>query len=113
MSLLFLWGVSLSGALVAEESVLRSWISGWFGFLLALVGKEQIFGYDRFTFGQMELVQGVSLIPVLMGIFGMAEVFDALSEPHPYIIPPKVGKIFPPFKVLIKYWKSIIRSSIQ
>ena len=111
VALLALWGVAISGTLTAGEAPLKGWISGWLGLLIALVGREEIHGYERFTFGNPELLLGIPYIPVLIGLFGMTEIFDAISEPSPYVISEKVGRVFPPLKLIVKYWKSVIRSS--
>ena len=112
VALLALWGISISGTLTAGEMPVKGWISGWLGILLAMVGREEIYGVERFIFGSEELLLGIPYIPVLIGLFGLAEIFQVLGEPHPYVIPQKIGRMFPPFKMFIKYWKSIIRSSI-
>jgi putative tricarboxylic transport membrane protein len=111
VALLALWGVAISGTLTAGEAPLKGWISGWLGLLIALVGREEIHGYERFTFGNLELLLGIPYIPVLIGLFGMTEIFDAISEPSPYVIPQKIGRVFPPVRLIFQYWKSIIRSS--
>lgn len=111
VALLALWGVSISGTLTSGEAPVKGWISGWLGILLAMVGREEIHGIERFTFGNAELLLGIPYIPVLIGLFGMTEIFMVLSQPHPYIIPQKIGKIFPSIKMFLKYWKSIVRSS--
>jgi putative tricarboxylic transport membrane protein len=111
VALLALWGVSISGTLTSGEAPVKGWISGWLGILLAMVGREEIHGVERFTFGNAELLLGIPYIPVLIGLFGMTEIFMVLSQPHPYIIPQKIGKIFPSIKMFLKYWKSIVRSS--
>jgi len=112
VALLALWGVSIAGTLTAGEMPLKGWISGWIGILLAMVGRDEIYGVERFVFGSQELLLGIPYIPVLIGLFGLAEIFLVLGEPFPYVIPQKVGRVFPPFRLFIKYWKSIIRSSI-
>lgn len=112
VALLALWGVSICGTLTAGEAPVKGWISGWLGILLAMVGREEILGVERFTFGSQELLLGIPYIPVLIGLFGLTEVFMVLSEPSPYVIPQKIGRIFPSIKEFLKYWKSIIRSSI-
>ena len=112
VALLALWGISISGTLTAGEMPVKGWISGWLGILLAMVGREEIYGVERFIFGSQELLLGIPYIPVLIGLFGLAEIFQVLGEPHPYVIPQKIGKMFPPLKMFIKYWKSIIRSSV-
>ena len=111
VALLALWGVSISGTLTSGEAPIKGWISGWIGILMAMVGREEIHGIERFTFGSQELLLGIPYIPVLIGLFGMAEIFIVLSQPHPYVIPQKIGKIFPSIREFVRYWKSIIRSS--
>jgi putative tricarboxylic transport membrane protein len=112
VALLALWGVSICGSLTSGEAPVKGWISGWLGILLAMVGREEIHGVERFTFGNAELLLGIPYIPVLIGLFGMTEIFMVLSQPHPYVIPQKIGRIFPPLKDFFKYWKSIARSSL-
>ena len=112
MSLLLLWAVGLSGALTGGEAPIKGWITGWLGLLIAMVGRETIYGYNRLTFDSMELLLGIPLIPVVIGLFGIAEVIDTLSERTPYVVPEKVGRIFPPLGTFFSYWKTIIRSSI-
>jgi putative tricarboxylic transport membrane protein len=112
VALLALWGVSICGTLTSGEAPVKGWISGWLGILLAMVGREEIHGIERFTFGNAELLLGIPYIPVLIGLFGMTEIFMVLSQPHPYVIPQKIGRIFPPIKEFLKYWKSIARSSL-
>jgi putative tricarboxylic transport membrane protein len=49
------------------------------GILLATVGQEAITGQSRYTFGILELNQGVELVSVAIGLFGISEVM-ILSE---------------------------------
>jgi len=112
IALLAFWGVSISGTLTSGEKPIKGWISGCLGLLIAMIGREEIHGVERFTFGRLELLLGVPYIPVLIGLFGLSEIFITLSEPIPYVIPQKVGRVFPPIRLIFKYWKSIIRSSI-
>lgn len=112
VALLALWGVSISGTLTSGERAIKGWICGWVGLIIGLVGREEIHGVARFTFESRELLLGIPYIPVLIGLFGVAEVIVALSETTPYAIPQKVGRVFPPIRKVLKYWKSIIRSSV-
>lgn len=63
--------VSVSGG-----SVVKGLIAGLLGLSLAIVGLDPILGFPRFTFGTLQLQSGVSFIPVIIGLFGIAEVFD-------------------------------------
>jgi putative tricarboxylic transport membrane protein len=44
------------------------------GVVLGLVGLDSITAQPRLTFGRIELIDGIGLVPVVMGLFGVAEV---------------------------------------
>ncbi|MGJ8455407.1 tripartite tricarboxylate transporter permease [Pseudothermotoga sp. U03pept] len=71
---LALFGLSTMVA-VSGKSVVKGLIAGFLGFAISLVGLDPIFGSTRFTFGRMELLNGISFIPVMIGLFGIGEVF--------------------------------------
>jgi putative tricarboxylic transport membrane protein len=50
------------------------------GMALATVGVDFLSGIERFTFGNLELSQGIEFLPVAMGIFGIAEVLITAEE---------------------------------
>ena len=66
---------------VSGGSMLKGLATGLIGLLLAVVGLDAITGYPRFTFGQPELLDGVSFIPVMVGLFGIAEVLSQMAGP--------------------------------
>ncbi|MGV3517972.1 tripartite tricarboxylate transporter permease [Luteitalea sp.] len=66
---------------VSGGSMLKGLATGVIGLLLAVIGLDAITGYPRFTFGQPELLDGVSFIPVMVGLFGIAEVFTQMASP--------------------------------
>jgi len=57
-------------------SVIKSFFMAGLGLLLASVGMEPLSGLPRFTFGNLELSQGVGLVPVAMGLYGIGEVLS-------------------------------------
>ena len=59
---------------------LKGLSSAVFGLLIATIGTESVAGYQRAPFGFYELYDGMPLIPVLLGIFGFAELFDMVNE---------------------------------
>lgn len=65
---------------VSGGSMLKGLATGVIGLLLAVIGLDAITGYPRFTFGQPELLDGVSFIPVMVGLFGIAEVFTQMAS---------------------------------
>ncbi len=44
------------------------------GVVLGLIGLDGITAQPRMTFGRLELIDGIGLVPVVMGLFGVAEV---------------------------------------
>jgi len=49
------------------------------GLLAGSVGMDPVSGAERFTYGSLTLGDGLGLVPVAMGMFGIAEVFDNLG----------------------------------
>ena len=55
-------------------SMLKGLIAAALGLLVGTVGIDPIACYQRFTFGLLTLSEGVNLVPVAMGLFGLGEV---------------------------------------
>jgi putative tricarboxylic transport membrane protein len=65
---------------LTQGSVLRGLAMAGLGLFLSLIGQDIITGQARFTFGLMGLVDGVGLVPLAMGLFGISEVFLNLER---------------------------------
>ncbi len=65
---------SLSGQ--GGRALLRGFLAGLLGLLIALVGQDPQGGVQRFTFGQLYLWSGLDLVPVLVGLFAIPEIMD-------------------------------------
>ena len=76
---LAVFGVVIAGTLTGDDP-LKGWIAGLLGVLLACVGQEAIYAYDRFSFGNRDLAGGFNLVPALVGAFGFAELLVASRE---------------------------------
>ena len=59
---------------LSSSSMTKSLISMGMGLILTSVGMDIITGKVRFGFGSMELANGIGLIPLAMGLFGLGEV---------------------------------------
>jgi putative tricarboxylic transport membrane protein len=73
----YFWLVVLgltAAAFVSPGSPLKAMVSLLLGLLLATVGFENPSAYPRFTFGNAELMSGLQLIPVMIGMFAVSEV---------------------------------------
>lgn len=110
VSLIALWGIAICGTLTENEKPIKGWISGWIGLLIATVGIDPIHGVHRFTFDKMELVDGVGYIAIIVGLFGLTEVFKSLSSPTVIMKAGPIGRILPKFSMVRKYFGCILRS---
>lgn len=68
-------GLSILTAL-DSKNILRTIISGLIGLLLACVGQDPMYAVERLTYGSRELLAGVEMIPVLIGLFAVTEVIS-------------------------------------
>ena len=50
------------------------------GLLLGIVGLDPVRSHARFTFGTLSLQGGIELIPMVMGLFGLAQVFNMIER---------------------------------
>lgn len=64
----------VTAALVGEGSQLRSLAMVIFGLLLGIVGTDVSTGHPRFMFGWNELGEGINLVIIATGLFGVAEI---------------------------------------
>jgi putative tricarboxylic transport membrane protein len=90
---------------LSKGSMVRSLISAVLGLFIGTVGIDTIYGVQRFTYGTLTLMDGVGLVPVAMGLFGIAEVFTNLEEPEVRdIFKAKITGLLPS----LKDWKESI-----
>ena len=78
--LLALFGVMICGQLTAGTDPLKGWISGILGLLVSQIGMDGMNAHPRFTFGVVNLMSGVPLIPVMIGLFGFPEIIYGLAS---------------------------------
>src|SRR6476619_3110230 len=57
-----------------QGSMAKALLMACIGIVLGLIGRDSITAQPRLTFGRMELIDGIGLVPVVMGLFGVAEV---------------------------------------
>ena len=66
---------------LSQGSPVKGLISVGLGLILSTVGMDLSTGYYRFTFGSLELADGISLTPLIIGVLGMSEVINKISKP--------------------------------
>ena len=62
---------------------------------LAMIGLDPVRGLPRFTFGKMELMDGIGFVPVIMGLFGLAEILENAEQHLSQVVATKVNSIVP------------------
>jgi len=65
---------------LAHGSMPKALLMAAFGVILGLIGLDSINARPRFTFDRMELVDGVGLVPIVMGLFGISEVLLNIEQ---------------------------------
>jgi putative tricarboxylic transport membrane protein len=70
----------------AGQSMLAGLALGVFGMWLAVIGTDPLTGTQRLNFGSMALLRGFDIVPVLVGLFGIAEVLVSLEQ--------RIGRIY-------------------
>ena len=77
------FAITLGGLLLLSRltggSMLHAFVMVAVGLALGTVGMDSISALRRFTFGSVQLSQGIDLVPVIMGLYGISEVL-ALAE---------------------------------
>jgi putative tricarboxylic transport membrane protein len=92
---LVLMGLTLVTYL-SRKSAEKALMSALLGMLLSWVGLDLINGQSRFTFGNMELSDGIGVIPLVMGLFGISEVFTELEKDEQVqVIKTKIRNLLP------------------
>lgn len=110
---LALLGLSCA-VLVSGSDPLKGSISMLLGLLISVVGMSAVSGQTRFIFGIPELLNGISILPVLIGLFAIAELLRRLPEIGRTELPtpPHVAKPFVGVGSTIwRYKGSVVRSS--
>lgn len=70
---LMLLGLCLVSAFAVKGSYLKALLMTSFGLMLSTVGTDLSAGVQRFTFGRMDLIDGISFLLLAMATFALAE----------------------------------------
>ncbi len=65
---------------LASDSYAKGLMIAGFGVLVSLIGADSMSGFPRATYGVPELYDGMPLIPVLLGLFGLSELIILLGR---------------------------------
>lgn len=76
---LLVFGMSMVVGLMGK-SLVRGLVAVCFGLTLALVGMDPVSGAIRFNFGIMELISGIDIVTLSMGLFGLSEILIGMEN---------------------------------
>jgi len=81
---------------ITSDRPLKGLIMLFLGLLVACVGLGNPAGFPRFTFGNTELLGGIGMIPMMIGMFAISEIirFAVDTSPPAEMVVEKVGNIF-------------------
>ncbi|MBR1194194.1 tripartite tricarboxylate transporter permease [Bradyrhizobium sp. AUGA SZCCT0240] len=65
---------------LTQGSMAKALLMACVGVVLGLIGLDSITAQPRLTFGRLELLDGIGLVPVVMGLFGVAEVLTNTEQ---------------------------------
>lgn len=77
------------------KSLIKGVIAAFVGLSLSLIGIDPVSGSDRFTFGEPYLLNGLDLVCVAMGLFGLSEILFGMERLSQNEKPHKVTGILP------------------
>jgi putative tricarboxylic transport membrane protein len=98
---------------LAQGSVLKAIMMGLVGIILGSIGLDLISGFPRFTFGINELTDGVGIVPLVMGLFGISEILENLEESlEREVFKTRIKNLWPSFKDWMESKWAILRGSL-
>jgi len=112
--ILCLFGLTMVAS-IAGASLLKGLIASTFGLFFATVGQEPLTGIERFTFGNVDLLMGIGLVTILVGIYAGSEVLrltELIKKEEEIGLTKKVSIELPSFKEFKNQNRNFIWSAI-
>src|SRR6266700_1563429 len=81
---------------ITSERPLKGFVTLMLGLLVACVGLNNPAAIPRFTFGSTELLGGIGMIPMMIGMFAISEIIRYAVDTNPtlQIIEKPIGNVF-------------------
>lgn len=79
--MLALFGVMICGSIGGDDLIIKGWIGGLVGLMISMIRIDDVEGVARFTFGNINMLSGISVIPAMIGFYAVPEVIKAFAEP--------------------------------
>ena len=75
---LAIFGLSIIAG-VSGDSLLRGIIMGCLGYFVSIIGIDAASGASRYTFNNVFMMKGLGLLPVLLGVFALPNIFKNIT----------------------------------
>ena len=99
--------------MLSEDNLFKGVMVAIISLALATFGQDPVQGFPRFTYGFAELTGGFSVVPVLIGLFSLPEVFKMLEDPQGKMAETgKVGSMKLPLKEVFSNIVNAVRSAL-
>ena len=108
---LAVFGLTIIASL-ASDNLTKGFIAMFIGLFLKSIGLDPFTGEERFTFGMPKLMDGLSFIPALIGLFAMASVFEGIEKAMEKAKKVELSFAMPKIRELLGLWKVYIHSSV-
>ncbi|MDX1747156.1 MAG: tripartite tricarboxylate transporter permease, partial [Halobacteriales archaeon] len=101
-------------AVVTRGSILSDLIAGGFGLMLAFHGLNPVTGTARFTWGNNFFLSGLPLIPLIIGLFAIAEMIKLVGEGSTIAEEDVIagGGVLKGVRSVVENWSVFLRSSL-
>jgi len=97
-------------------NVVKGLLSAFLGIAISMVGVDTITGSERFTFDRLELIDGVHIIVVLVGLYALPPAInlleDAAKETSRSVRKLKTESMWRAVPKMLSYWKTWLRGSV-
>ena len=100
---------------ITSDRPLKGLITLFLGLLVACVGLGNPAGYPRFTFGNTEMMGGIGMISMMIGMFAISEIIRYVVDTRPpaELVVEQVGNVLKgQWKLAKKYPVQILRGSV-
>jgi len=108
---LMLFGL-MAAVILAQGSLLNAVAMVFLGLLLGLVGIDTNSGVARFDFGIPQLLDGVSFIPIAVGLFGVSELIDNIGKRPKVMSSQEIGSLYPTRAEYRRAAPAVVRGTI-
>jgi putative tricarboxylic transport membrane protein len=86
----------LALAYMSGGSMLKSLAMAALGLLIGMIGIDPMTGFSRFSFGMVELGDGIGVVPVAVGLFGLSEILLTAGQPKTSeVVKPRLSELLP------------------